>query len=155
PALPDGASCPDAVCRAGADAARIDFDRRAGIHDAPEAHPMMWRRSIWAALILAALVAVFAAGEWAQRRAAQREEAQGRFLPLSGESVERLEIENEDGRIVLERAQEGWRMTEPVEDGADFSTVQTLLQFFNAALTTNRFEPRNLPEYGLDPPAVS
>ena len=46
-----------------------------------------------------------------------------RLIPLEPAAVSRLEIERPDGRIVLARAGEGWRLEEPVRDAAD--TFQT------------------------------
>lgn len=116
---------------------------------------MTWRRPIMAAIVLAILVAVFAAGEWSRHKTAQREEARERLFHQDPQNVVRLEIENEEGRIVLARGENGWRLVEPLDDQADVAQVLSLLQILDASITLNRFATTNLKEYGLDDPAAS
>lgn len=116
---------------------------------------MTWRRPIMAAIVLAALAAIYFAGGWALRQAAMREEQRERLLPQDAGNIARLEIENDHGRIVIERGADEWRITEPVSDRVDESQLAMLLQFLNATTTINRFTPGDLSQYKLDDPPVA
>jgi len=79
-----------------------------------------------------------------------------RILDFDRESINRIEASWPDGRVVLERADEGWMLREPVEGLADEDVVRSLLSDL-AYLRADGFrdEPVDDAETGLDRPAFA
>ncbi|GAB4312688.1 MAG: hypothetical protein Kow0059_03390 [Candidatus Sumerlaeia bacterium] len=115
---------------------------------------MTWRRPAAAAVVFVVLAAVFVIGEVHRREAARAREHSEQLLPTESQRAVRLEIEKDDGRIVLERGDQGWRMTHPIDCRADQGRVTSILNVLDAALVMHRFPAQRLSDYGLDKPAL-
>ncbi len=77
-----------------------------------------------------------------------------RPLRFDRERVDRIEVEWKDGGVVLERAEDGWRLREPLQERADETTVDTLLSDLSF-LRAEGFvdDPPPPSESGLDAPS--
>lgn len=78
-----------------------------------------------------------------------------RVIDFDHASVDRLVVEWPGGRVVLAKSGSEWRMVEPVAEGADRATVETLLSDL-AFLNADGFidAPISDDELGLDEPAL-
>lgn len=85
----------------------------------------------------AALLAVVLLFESKDRKAAAVKEKEGKLVDVASADVRKIEIKREDGTIALEKdAQGAWRLTAPLQAGADATEVEGLL----SALSSLRFE---------------
>ena len=83
---------------------------------------------------LLALVLLF---ESKDRKTASAKEKGDKLVDIAADDVRKIEIKREDGTIALEKdAQAAWRLTAPLETGADTAEVEGLL----SVLSTLRFE---------------
>ncbi|MEN6312468.1 MAG: DUF4340 domain-containing protein, partial [Acidobacteriota bacterium] len=91
-------------------------------------------------LLLAAFAALLAAVllfESKDRKAAAVKEKEGKLVDVASADVRKIELKREDGTITLEKDARGaWRLTAPIEAGADAAEVEGLL----SALSSLRFE---------------
>lgn len=76
-----------------------------------------------------------------------------RILSFDAASIAKLTARWPDGRVSLERGEEGWRLTDPIEGAADQETVDGLLSNL-AFLSATGFsdDPPSDAESGLDQP---
>ena len=82
------------------------------------------RKIIFLAGILAALVA---AGVWLNRAGRPGAESWKPLAVVKPEAIRRVEFDRTDGNLVLERAEDQWRLASPVEDRAEPAAVDRLL----------------------------
>jgi len=109
---------------------------------------------LFVALVVLALVYYF----WGVKGAAEREiqqERASKLLPISPDSVDQVTIFHEgDSILVYQRQPDGWRITYPVNTGADQKKIKTNLDAYLDAKKDRTIaeEFTNLQPYGLDHP---
>lgn len=109
---------------------------------------------LFVALVVLALVYYF----WGVKGAAERElqqERASKLLQISPDSVDQVTIFHEgDSVLVYQRQPDGWRITYPVNTGADQKKINTNLDAYLDAKKDRTIaeELTNLQPYGLDHP---
>lgn len=79
-----------------------------------------------------------------------------RPLRFDREAIERIEVRWPEGGVVLEKQDGAWKMVEPLETGADETTVENLLSDLNFLRATGFLDdPPPDEEVGLDAPIVN
>jgi len=77
-----------------------------------------------------------------------------RVLRFDREAVTRIELAWPGGGVALDRGEDGWRVTAPLEDAADAETVDSLLSDLSFLRAEGFMDaPPADPELGLDSPA--
>jgi hypothetical protein len=79
-----------------------------------------------------------------------------RLFDFADDAVTRLEIESPDGRLLLSRDGERWRLEEPLEDRADANQVKTLISSLTNLQALAFYEAEDVAgaDAGLDTPGV-
>jgi hypothetical protein len=79
-----------------------------------------------------------------------------RLFHAEEQDVEEIVITRDEGRIVLKRKGNAWRLIEPVQAAADDTEVTSLLHTLLEAKEERRIEdaPANLADYGLERPSI-
>ena len=69
----------------------------------------------------------------------------------------RLTRAGESGPVVLERGEQGWAITSPIETRADRANVDSLADTLARVASTRTLpaDPKRMKEYGLEPPAAT
>lgn len=110
-------------------------------------------------VLAAAAAAVAVAYQLSQRDAARSASDDQRKRPLSlqPDDVVRLTVTRGDRRVAIERAADGWRITEPVRDRADESAVNGVLNAAADLMLSKIFDGTATPDAAslqLAPPRV-
>ncbi len=114
---------------------------------------MRWRSLSLLVVVLAAL----AGGYYALETKGNRSGSDGnRLFHTEEKDVEEIVITRGEGRIVLKREGNAWRLIEPVQATADDTEVTSLLHTLLEAKEERRIEdaPTNLADYGLERPSI-
>jgi hypothetical protein len=74
---------------------------------------------------------------------------QKRLLPVSVEDIRRIVVRRPEGALALERAEGGWRLTEPLRDTADDAAADALARSITTLAVTKRTVPQ--PPHGAPP----
>jgi len=103
------------------------------------------------ALLLAAVIGL---GAYAWHKGNQPKEPSHSLSTLSPSAVRKIEVTRRDGAgYTLEKRDENWFLTSPLEVRADQSQVQRLLDLL-AATSKEKLAATDLKRFDLDPPAV-
>lgn len=114
---------------------------------------MRWRSLSLLVVVLAAL----AVGYYALETKRNGFGSDGnRLFHAEEKEVEEIAITRSEGRIVLKREGNAWRLIEPVQATADDIEVTSLLHTLLEAKEERRIDdaPTNLADYGLDYPSI-
>lgn len=108
-----------------------------------------YRYTIAALLVFAVLLA------WVLTQERGRVPEKGEVFRLQISEIDRLEVEQDDKKIALEKRGEDWYLVEPVQGLADKDTVEPMVKAV-AELKTDVREDADLtaPEYGLQAPVM-
>ncbi len=107
-------------------------------------------------LVLLVLAALGAYVYWVELPGDTQKTEDERLLVLDEEAVTGITLTFPDRKLVLARSDDGWRLTEPVDAGADAAAVKNLLHMIGGAKITRTLEDVDdkLASYGLEPPAA-
>lgn len=114
---------------------------------------MRWRSLSLLVVVLAAL----AGGYYVLETKGNISGSDGnRLFHAEEKNVKEIVITRGDGRIVLKREGDAWRLIEPVQATADDTEVTSLLHTLLDAKEERRIEdaPTNLADYGLERPSI-
>lgn len=107
-------------------------------------------------LVLLVLAALGAYVYWVELPGDTQKSEEERLLVLDEEAVTGISLTFPDRKLVLAKNDDGWRLTEPVDAGADATAVKNLLHVIGGAKITRTLEDVDdkLASYGLEEPAA-
>lgn len=112
------------------------------------------KKTSWFAVFVAVLVAATYYFEFYQvAKEESRKSEAAKVVPLIVDQIQQIEVENAQGKVLLKRDTEGWRLESPVKDGADNQFAEDFVNGLGSekSLETITSEtPLNWSIYGLD-----
>ncbi len=117
-----------------------------------------FRLTLVAAIFVAALVAVTLYVDKRETRQTEMKEQERSILKgIKAEDIERVEVANRASTLVLEKKENRWQVTAPIQDAGDPQAIETLLNGIeNEKVVETVIEGANvdLKPYGLDQPVL-
>lgn len=113
--------------------------------------------TIIGAVVLAGLVGYIYFYEWDKPAASTEEEKEKAFAALQADNIEELQIKAASGETShLRKGASGWELVEPVKVEADASEASSVTSNLGSLEIQRVVEenPRDLAQYGLNPPRV-
>lgn len=112
------------------------------------------KKTSWFATFVAILVAVTYYYEfYSVRKEEQKKGEESKVISFAPEQINKLEVQNTAGKILLKRDVDGWKMEEPVQDWADNQFVEDFVNGLAAEKVievASEGENLNWTVYGLD-----
>lgn len=89
-----------------------------------------------------------------QKQQKEKEDSDKKIMEMDWDSINRIELSSPRKKILLEKKQEQWKLSEPVKDLADKYQVTSIINALRFGEVENRLNKLEQPlsDYGLDPP---
>ena len=118
---------------------------------------MSFRKTLILILVLAAVGAyVFLYEMPTVEKNKETESVQKEIMPLQWDELDRIEVRRPAGILTLEKQEDSWKMTQPVDDVADSYPVTSLANAVRFGTVEKRLTETDKPlsDYGLENPRI-